>query len=149
MHVTEVVVACSGAVEEIRGDAVVAQFDRASDAVTAAVSFQQDNAQLTDIPADNLSVVVRIGIALGEVVIADRTVTGAGVVLAQRLEQLAKPGGLVVSSAVREALPARLRFSYLSLGDRSLKGFDEPVRAFPNAPLMPFSRNALNACFRP
>ena len=36
---------------------------------------------------------LRIGISMGEVVIADNTITGEGVVLAQRLEQITEPGG--------------------------------------------------------
>ncbi|NIS36565.1 MAG: hypothetical protein GWN79_26690, partial [Actinobacteria bacterium] len=48
---------------------------------------------------------IRIGIGMGEVVVAEGTVTGAGVVLAQRLEQLAEPGGVVIQGAVHESLP--------------------------------------------
>ncbi|GAH13353.1 unnamed protein product, partial [marine sediment metagenome] len=53
---------------------------------------------------------VRVGIAMGEVVIADNTVTGEGVVLAQRVEQLAEPGGLCITGAINEALPTRMPF---------------------------------------
>jgi len=63
-------------------------------------------------------------------VIADNTITGAGVVLAQRLEQLAEPGGVVVQGSVSETVPARLPFKYESMGEHILKGFDLPVRAF-------------------
>ena len=73
---------------------------------------------------------MRIGISLGEVIIDDNTITGAGVVLAQRLEQLAKPGGVVVQGAVSETVPDRLPFVFKSLGEQLLKGFDQPVRAF-------------------
>ena len=58
------------------------------------------------------------------------TVTGAGIVLAQRLEQLAEPGGVVVHGAVYDATPRRIPVDYRNLGERELKGFDEPVRAF-------------------
>jgi hypothetical protein len=54
----------------------------------------------------------------------------SGVVLAQRLEQLSEQGGLCISSAIREALPARLPFQYGQLGEQKIKGFDEPVRVF-------------------
>jgi TolB-like protein/Tfp pilus assembly protein PilF len=67
---------------------------------------------------------------LGEVVIADKTVTGAGVVLAQRIEQLADPGGICITSAIHEALPRRMPFDFQNLGDQALKGFEEPVRVF-------------------
>ena len=80
----------AGTVHEIRGDALVAEFARASDAVCASLSFQNQNAEpQTQTSGDSISL-VRVGISLGEVVIADDTVTGAGVVLAQRVEQLAK-----------------------------------------------------------
>ena len=71
-----------------------------------------------------------MGISLGEVVIADNTITGEGVVLAQRLEQLSTSGGVVVQGAVREAAPTRLPFDFEDLGEQDLKGFDQPVRGF-------------------
>jgi len=67
---------------------------------------------------------------MGEVVIADNTVTGEGIVLAQRLEQLAETGGVVVQGPVSETVPTRLPFEFNSLGEQMLKGFDQPIRAF-------------------
>jgi adenylate cyclase len=119
-----------GAVNEIRGDALVAEFSRASDAVLAALAAQEDNAKRNAELNDEIIPEIRVGIALGEVVIADATVTGAGVVLAQRLEQLANAGGICISGAIREAVPDRLPIDYDSLGDREVKGFDESVRVF-------------------
>jgi adenylate cyclase len=119
-----------GAVNEIRGDALVAEFSRASDAILAALAAQEDNARRNAELNDEIIPEIRVGIALGEVVIADATVTGAGVVLAQRLEQLANAGGICISGAIREAVPDRLPIHYESLGDREVKGFDEPVRVF-------------------
>jgi len=58
---------------------------------------------------------------MGEVVIADNTVTGAGVVLAQRIEQLAKPGGLCITAAIHEALPRRMPYDQKNLGDQRRK----------------------------
>jgi adenylate cyclase len=67
---------------------------------------------------------------MGEVVIADNTVTGEGVVLAQRLEQLTEPGGVCIQDAAYQTVPKRLPFSYKYLGEREVKGFDEPVRVY-------------------
>ena len=94
-----------GSVRELRGDALLAEFERASDAVTAALAFLSDHYDHLVSLSDDIRPEFRVGIALGEVVIADNTVTGAGVVLAQRVEQLAEPGGLCITSAVHEALP--------------------------------------------
>jgi len=120
----------SGITHELRGDALVAEFARASDGVAASLAFQVANMEQNALLADGIRPEVRIGIALGEVVIADNTVTGSGVVLAQRIEQLAEPGGLCISAAIHEAVPRRLPVEFASLGDQSVKGFDEPVRVY-------------------
>jgi len=116
-----------GQVHEIRGDALVAEFARASDAVCAAIAFQQENTAYNKILDDDIVPEVRIGISLGEVIIADNTVTGAGVVLAQRVEQLAEPGGMCITGAIREATPERLPLDNENLGEQQLKGFEQPV----------------------
>ncbi len=91
-----------GIVNEIRGDALVADFARASDAVSAALAFQQisseRNAQLDDAIRPDF----RIGIALGEVVIVDSTVTGPGIVV--------PPG------RIRDTVRRIVRFAKVSAG---------------------------------
>ena len=78
-----------GRVRELRGDALLAEFQRASDAIIAAVAFQAENAESNTTVEDDIQPQLRVGISLGEVVIADGTVTGAGVVLAQRFRSQA------------------------------------------------------------
>ncbi len=126
----EIIASYGGSTRELRGDALIAEYERASDAVAAALAFQQANATHNASLDDAIRPELRIGISLGEVVIADDTVTGAGVVLAQRLEQLADAGGVVVQGSVAETVPKRMPFDFRSLGEQTLKGFDEPVRAF-------------------
>jgi TolB-like protein/class 3 adenylate cyclase/Flp pilus assembly protein TadD len=131
-----------GRVQELRGDALIAEFERASDAVSATLSFQLDHAEVVSGLDDDLKPMIRVGIALGEVVIADNTVTGAGVVLAQRVEQLSDAGGVCISSAVHEAMPRRMPFELENLGEHDLKGFDDSVRIYrvkpkPGVPVPP------------
>ena len=71
-----------GTVREIRGDALVAEFARASDAVSSALAAQAANTAHSATLGDDIRPELRVGIALGEVVIADETVTGPGIVLA-------------------------------------------------------------------
>ena len=120
----------SGIAHEIRGDALVAGFSKASDAVSASLSFQAANVIYNDELSDEIRPDVRIGIAMGEVIVADNTVTGEGVVLAQRLEQIAKPSGIVIQGAAYETLPQRLPFDYEDLGERYVKGFVKAVRGY-------------------
>jgi adenylate cyclase len=119
-----------GHVLELRGDALLAEFKQASDAVTAALSFQADHTYHISRLKDDLWPTIRVGIAMGEVIIADGTVTGAGVVQAQRIEQLADPGGVCITASIHEALSKRMPLDIESLGEKPLKGFDYPVRVY-------------------
>ena len=119
-----------GIPQELRGDALVAEFGRASDAVAASLAFQAENTQFNSTLEDDIQPHLRIGIAMGEVVIADHTITGDGVVLAQRLEQLAESGGVCIQDATYQTVPKRLPFEYEYQGKQELKGFEEPVRVY-------------------
>lgn len=122
--------AYGGVTHEIRGDALVAEFSRASDAVCASLSFQVKNTRRNFELGGAICPQLRIGISLGEVIVADGTVTGTGVVLAQRLEQIANPEKVVVQNSIAETVPTRMPFEYHELGAREVKGFERPVRAF-------------------
>ena len=119
-----------GRVRELRGDALLAEFERASDAISAAVAFQAEDTESNTTVEDDIQPQLRVGISLGEVVIADGTMTGAGVVLAQRVEQLADAGGICITGAIHEAVPRHLPVSYTDLGRREVKGFEEPVQVY-------------------
>ena len=69
-----------GVAHELRGDALVAEFGRASDAVSAALAFQAENSAFNTALDDDIRPALRMGISLGEVVIANKTITGEGVV---------------------------------------------------------------------
>jgi adenylate cyclase len=131
---SETIAEHGGMAREVRGDALVAEFAKASDAVAAALDFQAANAAHNQALTGEVRPMLRVGIAMGEVVVANNTVTGEGVVLAQRLEQLAEPGGVCIQDAVYQTVPKRLPYRYESLGERDVKGFDEPVRIFSVRP---------------
>ena len=124
----------SGSVLESRGDALLAEFERPSDAITAALSFQASHSGFLASIDDDLRPEVRVGIAMGEVVIADNTITGAGVVMAQRVEQLADTGGLCITASVRESLSRRLPVDFENLGQQELKGFEETIGVYKVTP---------------
>ena len=115
-----------GHVIEVRGDALVAEFKRASDAVSASLSFQVDQAGYNDRLKDGPRPAIRVGIAMGEIIIADNTITGWGVVQAQRVEQLADPGGVYITSAIGQALPEGFPINIEILGEDTLRKFDYP-----------------------
>lgn len=127
---SKTILAYGGTPQELRGDALLATFNRASDAVAASLVFQNANARQNRTLDDDIQPELRIGIALGEVVIADGTLTGPDVVLAQRIEQLAEPGGICIQGTASETIPSRLNFEFVSLGKQQLKGFDNTVRVY-------------------
>ena len=120
----------AGHTHEIRGDALLAEFPRASDAISASIEFQRAQSQVLQSLKGDVCPKIRIGIAMGEVIIADNTMTGAGVVMAQRLEQLADSGGVIVQGAVYETVPKHLPFKFENIGKRKLKGFDDAIEAY-------------------
>lgn len=125
-----VIEAYGGVAHEIRGDALLAEFARASDAVGAALAFQEQNRQVNYEIQDDIKPVLRIGISLGEVVIADKTITGEGVVIAQRIEQLTEPGSICIQGAAQETLPQRLPYDCQLVAEQKLKGLEQPVRYY-------------------
>lgn len=129
-RLSEAIQSYGGIVHELRGDALLAEFNRPSDAVSAALAFQSENVAHNAALDDDIRPEIRVGVSLGEVVIADGTLTGPDVVLAQRLEQLALPGGVCISQAAYQSIPERLPFDCEDLGEQPVKGFDKAVRAY-------------------
>ena len=111
-HFSKTIEIYQGHVRELRGDALLADFERPSVAVTAALAFQADHSCYIEQLNDDIRPALRVGIAMGEVIFADSTVTGAGVVLAQRVEQLSESGGVCITAAIHEGLPKRLPFDH-------------------------------------
>lgn len=129
-HLSEFIKSYNGSTRELRGDALVAAFERASDAISAALAFQASNKKINTAFDDDITPRLRIGISLGEVVIADDTITGGGVVLAQRIEQLSDPDGVCITGALHEALPRHMPFELQSLGRKKLQGFDDLIEVY-------------------
>ena len=122
--------ASQGRVIDMAGDSVLAVFDSAIGAVSAAVAVQRrlDDAS-SSVPEDR-RMRYRIGIHLGDVIEkSDGTVYGDGVNIAARLQALAEPGGITVSSAVHGAVGNRLAVTFVDQGEREVKNM-APVRVF-------------------
>ena len=130
LHFSTTIEKYQGHVLELRGDALLASFDHAADAVSAALSFQADHIYHISRIKDDIRPAIRVGIAMGEVIIADNTATGSGVVQAQRVEQLADPGGVCITASIHESLSKSMPFDLENLGEQVLKGFDDPVRVY-------------------
>ena len=119
-----------GRVMHYAGDAILAMFDAAIDAVACASAVQQDIADRNhSIPAGR-GLQFRIGINTGDVFEDRGDVFGDGVNIAARLENLAQPGGICVSEAVRSAIGKKLGIEFNYIGEQAVKNIDEPVRTY-------------------
>jgi adenylate cyclase len=120
-----------GRVVDMTGDSVLAIFETATGAVSAAVTIQQELGSAAEALLENRQMRFRIGVHLGDVMEkADGTVYGDGVNIAARLESLAEPGGTAVSEAVRAAQRNRLLTGFEDLGEHVVKNIPHPVHAY-------------------
>ncbi|HET7837796.1 MAG TPA: adenylate/guanylate cyclase domain-containing protein, partial [Variovorax sp.] len=124
-----------GRVIDMAGDSILAVFETATGAVSAAIAIQQDLAQAATDTASRPRMPFRIGVHLGDVIEKqDGTVYGDGVNVAARLQALAEPGGIVVSDAVRGAVGSRVDASFADKGEQPLKNIARPIHAFAVRP---------------
>jgi adenylate cyclase len=119
-----------GRVFKLMGDGLLAEFGSVVDAVECAVLVQREMAQRNDgLPGDR-RIDVRIGINLGDVIVEADDIHGDGVNIAARLQGLAKPGGIVLSSQAYDQVKHKVAVDYESLGEQAIKNIAEPVRIY-------------------
>lgn len=120
-----------GRVIDMAGDSVLAVFETAIGAVSAALAIQSAlHDTLTGVPEDR-RMRFRIGVHIGDVFEkVDGSIYGDGVNIAARLEGLAPPGGIAVSDAVQGAVRNKIAASFVDLGEQNVKNIAHSVRAF-------------------
>lgn len=119
-----------GRVMHYAGDAVLAMFEAAVDALSCAAYVQKGLSSLNEGVSEERKIRFRVGINLGDVIEDREDIYGNGVNIAARLESLAPPGGICVSESVRTAVGDKLALSYEYLGEQSVKNIAQPVRAY-------------------
>ena len=72
----------------------------------------------------------RIGVHLGDIMAEGDRVYGDGINIAARLEGLAEPGGVCISSSVRDQIHNRLDIGLEDVGDQEVKNISEPERVY-------------------
>jgi hypothetical protein len=74
---------------------------------------------------------LRIGVNLGEVIVdEDNDIFGDGVNMAARLQAMADPGGIVVSSKVHDEVEGRVPNAFVDGGEHKVKNIARPVRIY-------------------
>lgn len=117
------------------GDGMLVEFESVLDAVDCAFAMRGRIERSEAARPLAARIVLRMGIHLADVVADEFDVYGDGVNLTARLCDLGGAQEIVVSAAVRDQLTNNLGLSIEDLGERQLKGFDRPARAFRIWPL--------------
>jgi class 3 adenylate cyclase len=119
-----------GRIFNTAGDAILAEFSSAVEAVRCATDIQSALRTRNDQLPANRQVRFRIGINLGDVMVQGQDLMGDGVNVAARIQTAAEPGGVCISGSVHDQIVNKLSLSFLPLGERSFKNIQQPVRTF-------------------
>ncbi len=119
-----------GRIVKLTGDGFLAEFPSALDAVSAAVEIQTEVARRNVGTRKDRRLEFRMGINLCDIMADDEDIYGHGVNLAARLEALAEPGGIYISSHVYDQVKHNLELDYECLGEHSLKNVEEPLTVY-------------------
>ncbi|MEP6482612.1 MAG: response regulator [Rhodoglobus sp.] len=120
-----------GRVVDMAGDSILAVFETAIGAVTAALGIQRGLGTAFPVATAERLMRIRIGLHLGDVVEnADGTVYGDGVNIAARLQAAAEPGGIIVSDAIQGAVRGKVAADFVDARDLQIKNIAYPVRAY-------------------
>jgi TolB-like protein/class 3 adenylate cyclase len=119
-----------GRIVKNTGDGFLAEFRSAVEAVRAATQFQTCIDRLTIGDLEDRRIAFRVGINIGDVIVEPHDIFGDGVNIAARLESIADPGGICISSSVYDQVRGKVGFKFTDLGEQNLKNIVLPVRAY-------------------
>jgi len=120
-----------GRIFNTAGDAILAEFQSAVEAVRCAVDIQESlrARNLAYPPSRHMN--FRIGITIGDVVERENgDLLGDGVNVAARLEGVAPPGGVCISRSVHEAVAGKMTIRFADAGPQTLKNIPDRVHAY-------------------
>jgi class 3 adenylate cyclase len=119
-----------GRVFNTAGDAILAEFPSAVEAVRCATEIQTALRTRNDhLPAEQ-RMWFRIGINLGDVIVQGDDLLGDGVNVAARIQTIAEPGGVCISGSVYDQIQNKLTLQIRQLGEKTFKNIAQPVRTF-------------------
>jgi class 3 adenylate cyclase len=119
-----------GRIVKNTGDGFLAEFPSAVEAVRAAMLWQTRIHELTIGDAEDRRLRFRVGINIGDVIVEPHDIFGDGVNIAARLESIAEPGGICISSSAYDQVLGKITVEFVDLGEQQLKNISRPVRVY-------------------
>ncbi|WP_121063899.1 adenylate/guanylate cyclase domain-containing protein [Chachezhania antarctica] len=117
-----------GRIANTAGDGLIAEFPSVVESVSCAMDVQRELGEMAPSAGERLD--FRIGVHLGDVMVDGDDLLGDGVNLAARLQEMAEPGGILISRQVYDQVRSKLSVSFESLGGHRPKNFVEDVEVF-------------------
>jgi adenylate cyclase len=120
-----------GRVVKRTGDGSIIEFRSVVDAVRCAIEVQNGMVERNAGLPPERRIEFRVGVHLGDVVEeSDGDRMGDAVNIAVRLEGIAKPGSICLSTQAYRQVKSRFDLAISDLGTMQLKNIDEPVRVY-------------------
>jgi TolB-like protein/Tfp pilus assembly protein PilF len=119
-----------GRIVKTTGDGLLLEFPSVVNAVRCAVEVQTAMADRTVSTAEDRRIAFRVGINIGDIIVEGDDIFGDGVNVAARLQEIAAPGGICVSSRVHEDVRDRLDTAFDDGGTQTLKNIARPVQVW-------------------
>jgi TolB-like protein/class 3 adenylate cyclase/Tfp pilus assembly protein PilF len=119
-----------GRLVKTMGDALLVEFHSVVDAARCAVEVQRLKSERNAGAPTAGRLVYRIGINLGDVIVEGEDIHGDGVNIADRLQELADPGGIAISGTAYDHFGSKVEVGYAYLGEQRVKHVAEPVRIY-------------------
>jgi TolB-like protein/Flp pilus assembly protein TadD len=123
-----------GRIVKLMGDGLLAEFPSVVNAVRCATEVQQGMAERNAGTPEDRRICFRMGINLGDVIVDGDDIYGDGVNVASRLEKLAEPGGVCISSTVRDQVEGKLDIAFEDEGKHEVKNIAKPIHVWRWAP---------------
>ncbi|MEM7320766.1 MAG: adenylate/guanylate cyclase domain-containing protein, partial [Pseudomonadota bacterium] len=128
-HFDPIVARHNGRIVKLTGDGALVEFASVVDALGCALAIQTGVAE-----DDSTPIQLRIGVNLGDIIVAGRDIYGDGVNIAARLEALAEPGGICASGLVIDSIGTRINAPFTEMGLQNLHNIETPVPVFQWVP---------------
>ncbi len=119
-----------GRVVNTWGDAVIAEFSSVVESVQCAIEIQRELAARNQTLSEAEQMWFRIGINLGDVMVEGDDIYGEGVNVASRLQELADPGGITISSTTYDQVRNKLSIGFDFIGTPPMKNISEPIPSY-------------------
>jgi len=132
----------AGRIVKSTGDGFIAEFPSAVEAVRCALEFQEVVVRNASAVPEDKRLLFRVGIDVGDVIVEKDDIFGDHVNIAARLEQLAEPGGILISGTVQGYVHGRISCHFEDTGPRHVKNIARPIQAFALSPGPPAARPA-------